>query len=181
MPSSSNLCKEMSINYIKFMLPVDGATTPQILDVGCGCGTYYNLLSPLGYKLDGVEIFQPNIEKFELRSKYQKLYEMNAMDVPPDKHYDLVIFGDVLEHFSAEDARKILDYYKTFCDIILVSVPYELKQDVFEGNVYEIHKQPDLNDKVFKERYPEFTKLIRETEDWLTLAVWIYDGRGMQA
>lgn len=152
-------------------------TSAKILDIGCGNGTYADLLKPKGYKLDGVEVYRPNIEKYNLKAKYEKVYEVNAIDFTSRNHYDLVIFGDVLEHFTEADARYIISRYKSFCDVILVSVPYMMGQGAYEGNTYETHLQPDLNDKVFTERYPDFKNIIVESAGGETIAVWVYDGR----
>ena len=37
---------------------------------------------------------------------------------------------------------------------MIVAVPYLSPQGIEEDNIYEIHKQDDLTDKIMKERYP---------------------------
>ena len=37
---------------------------------------------------------------------------------------------------------------------MIIAVPYLLKQDEVDGNIYEIHKQDDLTKKNMLERYP---------------------------
>lgn len=173
MPFSVPLGKDMTIEYVRSNFPVSA----RILDIGCGNGTYAHLLGPLGYKLDGVEVYKPNIDRFELARKYQTVFPVDVRSIENSGHYDLAIFGDVLEHLTVAEARLVIDRFKKFCDVILVSVPYRMGQGAYEGNTYETHLQPDLDDKVFMWRYPEFRNLTVESADGFTIGVWIYDGR----
>lgn len=124
----------------------------KILDVGAGSGTYYELLKDCFNNMEAVEVFKPNIEKYELEKKYKKVYNVDIKDFEY-KYYDLVIFGDVIEHLSVEEAQKVLEYAKNRCKEMIVAVPYMYEQGIEEGNVYEIHKQDDLTDEVVLERY----------------------------
>lgn len=124
----------------------------KILDVGAGSGTYYELLKDYFDNMEAVEVFKPNIEKYELEKKYKKVYNVDIKDFEY-KYYDLVIFGDVIEHLSVEEAQKVLEYAKNRCKEMIVAVPYMYEQGIEEDNVYEIHKQDDLTDEVVLERY----------------------------
>jgi hypothetical protein len=126
-----------------------------ILDVGAGAGVYSDLLTPHGYTLDCVEIFEPNIAKFSLNTKYKSVFlgDARTFDVGA---YDFVIFGDVLEHMEVSDAQKLIAASKK----CLVAVPFEHKQGVHEGNVNEIHIQDDLTHALVLERYPTLKPLI---------------------
>lgn len=125
----------------------------RVLDVGAGCGTYYNLLSDYFKEIDGVEVFKPNIENYELEKKYREVYNINIKDF---KHsdYDVIIFGDVIEHLTVKEAQKVLKYAYNHCREMIVAVPYMCVQDEYGGNVYEIHKQDDLTEENMLERYP---------------------------
>ena len=76
-----------------------------ILDVGSGGGTYYNLLHGR-YELEAVEIWKPTADY--CRRLYSSVYLCDIRKFEYEKHYDLVIFGDILEHLIVEDAQKVL-------------------------------------------------------------------------
>lgn len=129
----------------------------KICDVGAGGGTYYFLLGR-DYEWTAVEIFHENAEY--LKNKYNKIYEEDIRTFDYPDFYDLIIFGDVIEHMSVEDAQKVLTEAKKHTKMIMVSVPYELEQDAIHNNEYERHLQPDLTPTIFKERYPEFKSIV---------------------
>lgn len=131
----------------------------EILDVGAGMGTYYELLKDNYKKIDGVEVFRPNVERYRLERKYRKVY---CIDIRNFKYvyYDLVIFGDILEHLEVKEAQEVLKYALEHSRSVIVAVPYCYVQGEVEGNVYEIHKQDDLTKENVKERYPELELLI---------------------
>jgi len=109
-----------------------------IVDVGPGEGTYYNLLGK-DYEWIGVEAFQPYVEEYKLRDKYDKIIvaDVNDIDLPEG---DLIIFGDVLEHMSKEQAVLLLDRASKYKHVI-ASVPIgEWPQGAVNDNEYEIHR-----------------------------------------
>lgn len=134
-----------------------------ILDVGPGCGTYYNLLHDYFTTFDGVEAFAPNIDRYDLRNKYRNVYNKDIKDFEFD-YYDIIIIGDVLEHLSIEDAQKVIKYCEHRCKQLIVAVPYTMSQDAIEDNIYEIHKQDDLTIENMKERYPSLKLLIHNSD-----------------
>jgi 2-polyprenyl-3-methyl-5-hydroxy-6-metoxy-1,4-benzoquinol methylase len=134
----------------------------KILDIGAGCGTYWNLLHNDFKYIDAVEVFKPNIEKYNLKQKYHRVYNMNIKDFEYG-NYDIIIFGDIIEHLDINDAQNVLKYALNRCKEIIVAVPYEMEQEEVDGNIYEIHKQDDLTKKIMKERYP-YLKLLYSNE-----------------
>ena len=134
----------------------------KILDVGAGCGTYYDLLHDYFRYVDAVEVFKPNIENYNLKQKYHKVYNIDIKDFEYG-NYDIIIFGDVIEHLEVEEAQKVLEYAYNRCKEMIVAVPYELEQGIEEDNIYEIHKQADLTDEIMKERYP-YLKLLYKND-----------------
>ena len=113
----------------------------KVLDVGAGCGTYYNYLHDYFKHMDAVEVFKPNIDNYELEKYYDNVFNVNILDFKYDYYaYDIIIFGDVLEHLTVEDAQNVLNY-------------------ALEDNVYEVHKQPDLTPENVLERYPNLQLL----------------------
>lgn len=134
--------------YIKSHFP----TNTPILDVGAGCGTYAHLLGVHGYDdIDAVEAFAPNIARFKLAKFYKQVYLADILSFQPTRRYPLVIFGDVLEHLTREEALSVLrNFASSTC---IVSIPWSLKQDAIYGNPYEVHKQPDVTPAIVKEFY----------------------------
>ena len=126
----------------------------RILDVGAGEGTYYNLLHDYFNNIEGVEVFKPNIDNYKLENKYKKVYNIDIKDFIYPHRYDIVIFGDIIEHLEVEEAQKVLEYAKDMCTEMIVAVPYQYEQGIEEDNIYEIHKQPDLTPINMLERYP---------------------------
>ena len=134
-------------------------TSKRILDVGPGIGTYSDLLRSLGYRMDAVEIYQPYIDKYELRDKYDNVFvgDITKFDI---SDYDFIILGDVLEHIPTDDAVKLIRniVYNKEC---MVAIPYEMEQGEHEGNIHETHHQPDLTHPIMGERYPELSCIYR--------------------
>ena len=153
-----------SYNYykkeIKEYLESKFSREASVLDVGCGNGTYYELLKGYFKRIDGVEVFKGNIEKYRLREKYSNIYNKDIEDFRY-KWYDIVIFGDVIEHLGVEEAKKVIEYANDRCREMIVAVPYCYKQGIVEDNVYEIHKQDDLTNEIMLDRYKELELMYK--------------------
>jgi autotransporter strand-loop-strand O-heptosyltransferase len=134
-------------------------TSKRILDVGPGIGTYSELLRSLGYRIDAVEIYEPYIEKYGLRAKYDNVYvgDITTFDT---SDYDFIIMGDVLEHIPTDDAVKLIRNIVSTKEC-MVAIPYEMEQGEHEGNIHETHHQPDLTHPIMGERYPELSCIYR--------------------
>lgn len=130
----------------------------RILDVGCGEGTYYDLLHQYFNNIDGVEIYRPNIDNYNLESKYNNVYNVDIKDFKYE-YYDVIIFGDVIEHLEIDEAQEVLKYAYKRCKEMIVAVPYMYEQGEEEGNLHEIHLQADLTPENMLERYPELELL----------------------
>lgn len=156
---SFNKGKEEAVRWIKENFEKGS----ECLDVGACNGKWYDLLGDY-FIMDAVEIWPPNIHKYELMKKYRMVF---GSDIKFYKyvHYDLIIFGDVLEHMTVEDAQAVVDYARDRCDNMLIAVPFLYEQGAKNGNPYEIHLQADLTPELFNERFPGF-KPIYMSEDY---------------
>jgi len=115
----------------------------KVLDVGAGEGIYWKLLHRYFKVIDAVEVYNIDIKDF----KYS--------------NYDIIIFGDIIEHLDIKEAQEVLKYAYDHCKEMIVAVPYELEQGIVEDNIYEIHKQPDLTPVNVLERYPMLKELYK--------------------
>lgn len=125
----------------------------EILDVGACDGIWRQLLPE--YTMDAVEIHGPNADRLH---GYRKVFrsDVDGLDY---EHYDLIIFGDVIEHMDVEKAQRVLAYARPRCRDMVVAVPFLYPQDAFGGNPWEKHLQPDLTAEIFAARYPGFSVL----------------------
>jgi hypothetical protein len=153
MPYSYSHYKEDVKKHIFQNIPSDA----KILDVGPGSGTYAHLLRER-YHIDGLEIFEPYIDRFGLRQFYNNVIVGNILEFD-FSGYDYIIMGDILEHIKLEDATKLLENINNHCKC-LVAVPYLFEQGEWEGNIHETHHQPDLTPELFLQRYPYMNLLF---------------------
>ena len=150
MPYSYTLWDSATLQYID----KNYQKNISILDVGPGEGKYSRLLHQ--YKnIDGVEIYQKYIVQFGLVDKYRKVFNMDIMNFNEFGNYSLVIMGDILEHLTIDDTKKLLNNILMTSDLI-VQIPYEYEQGEYDGNVHETHLQPELTYELFLSRYSEF-------------------------
>lgn len=130
-----------------------------ILDVGACDGKWRKLLYDYP-NVDAVEVWRQNYEG--IKHFYRNAFHRNIVDFAYN-YYDLIIFGDVIEHLTAEHAQKVLEYAFDRCSDMIVAVPFLYPQGAMYGNPFEEHKQPDLTAKIFKERYP-FLEVLHDTK-----------------
>lgn len=153
--SSHELGKAIIYDWIRQNITAGGSC----LDVGACDGVWGRHLRDHFATLDAVEAYKPNVERHKLKDLYDFVYEADVRGLTYDK-YNLVIFGDVLEHMSTEEARDVLDYAEGRANTIIVAVPFKYKQGAIYGNPYEVHVQDDLTRENVKERYPELQELV---------------------
>lgn len=137
------------------------STELSILDVGACDGVWSDLIRrevvPFVARpvlIDAVEAYKPNAAR--ILDKYENVYVGQFQTYNyAFRQYDLIIFGDVLEHMTVADAQDALrEAYEKDIDDVIVAVPYRYKQGAIYGNPYEVHVQDDLTPEIMAERYP---------------------------
>lgn len=144
MPFSDLEGKDVILGWVKKINPKIA-----ILDVGAGAGTYSDLLRDHVKidMIDAMEVWEPYIKEFSLEEKYNFIWNHDVRTVSDLYPYalnawDIVIFGDVLEHMTKDEAKKVvLNYARGIgTNNIIISFPVlHLEQGPYEGNPYEIH------------------------------------------
>lgn len=129
-----------------------------VLDMGAGRGTYSDLLRDIVETIDAVEIWQPYIDEFDLHNKYDAVYNDDIRGFTTDgNHYDLVIFGDVLEHMTEPEALHVWTAAMDYSKAGLISVPIiHYPQGAEYGNPHEVHVQEHLTPDHVMETYGPF-------------------------
>jgi trans-aconitate methyltransferase len=104
---------------------------------GGGAGTYAKMFPQLEWT--GVEIWGPYIDKYDLRSLYPTLHNVDAREWRPTQQYDVVFLGDVLEHMTVQEAKSLLNKL-AYPTTVIVSIPIgHYPQGEYDGNPYERH------------------------------------------
>ncbi len=122
-----------------------------VLDIGPGVGTYAKLLAgPAVSRLTGIEIWEPYVHTYRLRTYYDEVIvgDARVVDWPAA---DVVVMGDVAEHMTVPEAQDL--WAKAVASArraIYLSIPIvHYPQGHIEGNPHEHHVVDDWNhDKV---------------------------------
>lgn len=138
------------VRYLRKIMPLS------ILDVGLGNGKWGFIARDLldvmigeRYKrmdwkvrIDGIEVFADYIQGHQ-RAIYNDIYIGDAFKVIDTMgNYDVIILGDVLEHFDKKKAWEFMDKCASHCNnYIVINIPLgkEWKQPVIYGNPHEEH------------------------------------------
>ena len=127
----------------------------RVLDVGVGFGRWgmivrefcdvwsgHALRSTWKVWIEGVEAFPPNIDIYH-NFFYDKIHmgDFRKVVCELQARWNLIIFGDVLEHFEKQEAVSLLKWALDCSDYVLVNVPLgsDWPQDRTDDNKYERH------------------------------------------
>lgn len=147
-----------------------------ILDIGAGNGTYSDLISSYNIrvdKLDAVEVWEPCVYQFNLFNKYDNVFIEDARTFN-NFNYDLVIFGDVLEHMSKEEAQSLWDKAASQARFGIISIPtIHYPQGKLLGNPYEVHVKEDWSTSEVLESFP----FIVNHKEYSVVSVFFADFR----
>ena len=124
----------------------------RMLDIGCGEGTYAKLFPYADWT--GIEVWEPYVEAYGLKSLYSKLIIADARThvFEPEDRFDIAFAGDVLEHMTQEEAKDLLGRLRQVADTVIASIPIGYyPQDEYAGNPYERHIVDNWTDARVKE------------------------------
>jgi 2-polyprenyl-3-methyl-5-hydroxy-6-metoxy-1,4-benzoquinol methylase len=164
MPWSNPENQQWVIDKVKQLQP------KTIIDVGAGAGTYAKLLKPhIPSHYVAIEIFNNYIDEYKLKELYNEVW---AEDVRSYNSLtaDLIIFGDVLEHMSKEEAISVWNVARKGCKYGIISVPIiHYPQGEWFGNIHETHIVDDWDNIKVWEAFKGITECIvgKETGTYL--------------
>ena len=142
-----------------------------ILDVGAGSGTYADALKNAGYRktIDAVEAWPQYIEKYYLKKKYRHVFNQDVR-TRSDFDYDVVVFGDILEHMTKEEAVSVWEKTAAQAGYALIAIPIiHYHQDELDGNPYERHVKEDWTNE---EVLDTFSGIVDSWEGDVVGAYW---------
>ena len=146
MPSSSFGGKFIIIRNVLQLID-DGVfeQVGTVLDVGAGQGTYFDYLAHNmpGYSWIALEAFEPYVETYGLREKYDDVIvgDFREFSFIDTDEVDIVFLGDVLEHMSKEDALECVNKAKHRSTLTVISIPIgDWPQEAVNDNPFEEHR-----------------------------------------
>lgn len=155
MCNSSTEGKDFTREYvIKQLVGID---RPKILDIGTGQGTYHTLLAshiPQAY-WTGIEAYAPYIQRFNLRDKYNELYNIDARQFQPDTQYDITFCGDVLEHMTKDEAVALVKTLTPHTSHLIISIPIRKWPQHADENPWQEHIKDDWTRQEVIETFPD--------------------------
>lgn len=140
-----------------------------ILDIGVGFGRwgilfreFLEIWENAKYKgnwdriIDGVEIFPGYIKDYH-KYFYSNIYIEDALDYlrRTGSKYDLINFGDVIEHFSKKEGEELIQLAleKGKCVLINIPIGKNWAQHGTENNPFEAHKSVWYNNDFTKYKH----------------------------
>jgi trans-aconitate methyltransferase len=142
------------------------------LDIGCGAGNWLNAVRssfPRSW-WTGIEVFEPYVDRFALRSRYTDIIVADVRDIELPRA-DVIFLGDILEHMTEEDSVVLYERALVGAEVVVGSVPIiHYPQGEMEGNPYEEHLQDHLTVEKIKELFPHDEDKLHVGE---IVATWI--------
>jgi hypothetical protein len=132
---------------------LSGREVSSVLDIGAGAGAWLDVLKPRfpGARYTAVEIYEPYLDTFDLRSRYDAVIVGDARTAVLPRA-DLVVLGDVLEHMPVEDAVALWNRCRRLAPVVVASLPLgEYPQGPEFGNVHETHVATWTADAVLRD------------------------------
>jgi glycosyltransferase involved in cell wall biosynthesis len=137
-----------SIKWVMSKIPAPKTA----LDIGCGEGTYAKMFPKLEWT--GVEIWEPYVERYNLRALYPELHVIDVDRWGTDQKYDVCFLGDVLEHMEKDVAQSLVKRAQNWAETVIISIPIgHHPQDACEDNPYERHVTDNWTDAEVKEAF----------------------------
>ena len=141
MPGSVPYFDDVYIEHIKLLKP------NSVLDVGVGAAKYGFLTrqSIPHCNIHGLEPELSYLEKYKTSGIYNKIYNKSIQqfvreDMNNQEKYDLVVFGDILEHLFLSEAYDVLNFFSTRCKWLIVQFPSNMPQFAVDGINWEVHR-----------------------------------------
>ena len=104
--------------------------------------------------VDGLEVWEPYINEFKLFEKYRSTIHVDARNWN-NYCYDMVIFGDVLEHMTEIEAKSLWIKVSKMAKHAIITIPIiHYPQGAEFGNPYEVHHEEDWNTERVLNSFP---------------------------
>ena len=148
MPGSITFGKPFVYFFVKEINRRYSGMPLRFLDVGAGMATYPKMLKSAfpNSKFTGIEIWAPYIEQFDLNYWYDEVIisDIRYLDWKKAPPFDIVLFGDILEHMTQNEAAAAVQEASRAGGFVITSIPLgHHPQHAEHGNPWERHTEAD--------------------------------------
>ncbi len=136
-----------------------------MLDIGAGSGTYGHVFAQHFPNVvrNAVEAWEPHLNDFGLRDLYNTVHNVDVRQ-HDEFAFDIVIFGDVLEHMTKTEALAVWGKVSTQAKYALIAIPIvHYPQGALYGNPYEVHIKDDWTHEEVLDTFPEIKTFVTGT------------------
>ena len=149
--------------FIKKWLGKRATDVKNVLDLGVGSGTYHTFYTKKYPLLNhatwtGVEVWEPYIERFDLKSKYSQIInqDIRTIEYSTLGNFDITFAGDILEHMTKDEAISLVEKILKISKVMIISIPIiHFPQEEFEGNPFEAHIKDDWSHQEMIDTFPQ--------------------------
>lgn len=116
-----------------------------LLDVGCGDNSVVQFFNQKLEKTVGIDLFKETVRRSKEKGIHNEYIKGDVLDIDKffkPKSFDCVITIDVIEHLDKKEAIKVINKMEKIArkHVVIQTTNGYLKQDMVEGNIYQIHK-----------------------------------------
>jgi 2-polyprenyl-3-methyl-5-hydroxy-6-metoxy-1,4-benzoquinol methylase len=126
-----------------------------VLDVGAGSGGLAKMLFFYApeIEVDAIEVWEPYVSKYELSKLYRNVFVKDAREFE-NFDYDIVVFGDILEHMKESEAIKLWEKASKVAKYGIITIPIiHMPQEAVNDNPYEVHEEEDWSTKLVLSKF----------------------------
>jgi SAM-dependent methyltransferase len=167
-PLKKDLGQQTRINAILREIPKGSS----VLDIGCNAGYIMERIKKKGCSVVGVEIANNLVEKCKQRGLNVK--KEDVLNIKIKSHIDVILIGDVLEHYHIEHVSKIVNNLLSHCKKLIITVPYKYGQHSARENADHV-RDYDIDDfkQIMGDKCKVKSKVIlvgdNAVPDWLLI------------
>lgn len=159
---------------------LDEIRPANVVDFGAGAGKNGALIREVlgnSCRIVAVEGFGETAKMLADKGVYDEVNNelLQAWHTNNTQHYDLAIYGDVLEHLTPNEIKLVMKHsLKYFDNIIIVAPLHDIFQDAVYGNPLEVHRS--YITETFFDRYLPVEKHVAITEGYNVMNIRIFSG-----
>lgn len=115
----------------------------KVLDLGCGDGSFMAILNKnKEYKVTGVELFEPYLNKAKRLGVYKRLIKKDIRKRTFKKgSFDVLLCSQVIEHLEKEEGLKLIPDFQQIAAKVIIGTPNgHFSQEGYDKNHLQRHK-----------------------------------------